>query len=352
MNVLLTCAGRRSHMVAIFKEALNGCGQVFACDSSPDAPALREADLGFVVPEVSDPGYLPALLEFCAAQQVGLLIPALEPELPLLAEQRAEFAAAGTRLLVSSPEIITTCYDKLETARFLTRHGLAVPRTFVSLAEARRALASGEVRFPLVVKPRWGVSSIGVDFPQDDEELELSFRLAHKRLARGLLAEISATDAERCVLIQEKLAGHEYGLDIVNDLEGRHIATFIKQKLRMRAGQTDRAVTVCDERLAELGRRIGQNLRHSGLLDCDVLVTAESCYAVDLNPRVGGGYPFSHLAGADFPAALIAWAQGEKASSSCFEIASGVTTSRGDTFTVIDPSLRANHEGSALALNR
>lgn len=336
MNVMLTCAGRRTQTVEMFRLAVAGRGRVLACDCSPDAPALRAADEAFVVPPVDDPRYLDALLALCDAHGVGLLVPAFEPELPLLAEHRARFAAIGTLALVSSPEVVATCYDKIESERFLAANGLAIPRTYASLGEARDALARGEISFPLVVKPRWGVGSIALAFPEDDDELELAYRLAHKQLGRSFLAAVSASDPARCVLVQENLAGDEYGLDIVNDLGGRHVATLVKRKLRMRSGQTDRATTVRDERLETLGARIGRRLRHVGILDCDAFVVGDECYAIDLNPRMGGGYPYSHLAGADVPAALVAWARGDVPPASCFRIASGVTVSRGDTFVVTE----------------
>src|SRR5207248_4061835 len=119
-----------------------------------------------------------------------------------------------------------------------------------------------------------------------------------------------------------------YGLDIVNDLNGRYVCTFAKRKLRMRAGQTDRAVTVKDERLEKLGQTIGENLGHVGILDCDLFVSEQGCRVIDLNPRIGGGYPFSHIAGANYPAALIAWMNGEQADPKFFQIQPHVTVSR------------------------
>ena len=336
MNVMLTCAGRRCHTISAFKSAMRDGGRVLACDSSPDAPALQEADRAFVVPRVEEDGYIEALLRICAEHQVGLLVPAFEIELPLLAAHRARFAAVGTLPLVSSKTVIDTCYDKLESARFLTGCGLPAPRTFDTLAAARDALARGDLTFPLVVKPRWGVSSIGTEFPEDEEELELAYRLVKKRLARTFLADISATDPEHCILIQEQLSGTEYGLDVVNDLAGRHVVTFAKRKLRMWAGQTDRAETVHDDSLAQLGRRIGENLGHIGVLDCDVFVTAGGCHVIDMNPRFGGGYPFSHVAGADLPAALMAWADGEAADPGWLTIEPDMMISRADTFVVME----------------
>ncbi|MGH9720955.1 MAG: FAD-dependent oxidoreductase [Bryobacteraceae bacterium] len=335
MNVLFTCAGRRSYSITIFKQAAHGNGQVFACDASAEAPALRHADKSFVVPCVDDAGYIDELLKICGEHRVGLLIPALEPELALLSAHRARFLAVGTMPLVSSPDIVATCYDKLATARFLESCGVAVPRTYLSLDAAREALARGEVTFPLVIKPRWGVSSIGTAFPEDDEELELSFKLARKQIMRTMLADISATDPDRCILIQEQMPGVEYGLDVINDLEGRYVCTFAKRKLRMWAGSTDRAVTVRDERLEQLGRVIGEHLRHVGILDCDVCVSEKGCCPVDLNPRLGGGYPFSHLAGANLPAALLAWAKRETTDPKWFQITPGIVGAKGDDYVVM-----------------
>ena len=175
MNVLLTCAGRRSFAIRAFKQALNNCGRVFACDASPDAPALQIADKGFVVPPADADNYLDVLLTICREQRVRLLIPAVEPELPLLAAHRARFLEIGTLPLVSSPEIVAICYDKLETATFLDRCGLAAPRTYVQLEAAREALSRGEITFPLVVKPRWGVSSIGLAIAEDRSGTRLRF---------------------------------------------------------------------------------------------------------------------------------------------------------------------------------
>ena len=343
MNVMLTCAGRRSYAIRAFKETLRG-GQVLACDFSAEAPALQEADRWFIVPRVDQSDYLEALFELCVEHAVRLLIPAMEPELPLLAAHRARFEAVGTIPLISSPEVVATCYDKLATDVFLRNAGLAALPSELSLAAARAAVNRGELHFPLVTKPRWGVSSMAVAFPEDDAELERDCVAAKKEVSESFLAKISATDPERSILIQQRVYGEEYGLDVVNDLDGRYVCTFARRKLRMRAGQTDRAVTVRDDRLERLGRTIGEKLRHRGPLDCDVILHGDVFYVIDLNPRLGSGYPFSHFAGANLPAALLAWANGETPDPRWFEFRPGVTVARSDHYVVVDRS-RATKPG-------
>jgi carbamoyl-phosphate synthase large subunit len=336
MNIMLTCAGRRNYLIQFFRTALQGHGQVIAVDASADAPALQEADQAFVVPPIDQPGYMASLLTLCHQHQVRLLIPAHDLELPLLAWQRAQFLEIGTIPVISSPDVIDTCFDKWATAQFLAQCDLAVPYTYLSLGAARQALERGEIIFPLVVKPRWGTTSIGIEYPEDDDELEMAYKLVKKRLARTFLAEISATDPERCILIQERLWGHEYGLDVVNDLNNRYVCTFARRKLRMRAGQTDRAITVQEDRIERLGALIGQKLSHTGTLDCDVFVTEHACYVLDMNPRFGTGYPFSHFAGANLPAALIAWANQEEPDPSWFKTQPNVLAAKCDMLIVMD----------------
>ena len=345
MNVLITCAGRRSYEIAAFRQAVGTGGLVLACDADPNAPAIWMADAAFMVPRIADPGYVDELLKLCAQHAIGLVVPSFEPELPVLAARRAEFAVLGTTLLVSTPEVIATCYDKMKTTAFLAECGIRSPRSYLSLEGARAALRGGELAYPVMVKPRFGVSSIGNHFADNEEELAFFFGQCRKQIAATFLAASSATDPDTAVLIQESIQGDEYGLDIVNDLVGDYACTFVKRKLRMRAGQTDRAVTVDEPRLEAVGALIATRLGHCGILDCDAFIDREGICVLDLNPRFGGGYPFSHLAGANVPAALIAWAGGTDVDPDWLRVTPNVTIARYDQFIVARvPSDSQEHE--------
>jgi hypothetical protein len=117
---------------------LNAKYGVFAAPT--DAPALQKADKAFIVPRVDQQDYIDTLSAICDDHQIGLLVPALEPELLLLTMNRARFFAIGTIPLVSSPEITATCCDKLATSNFLSKCGLLAPQTWIGSS------ASGEGR--------------------------------------------------------------------------------------------------------------------------------------------------------------------------------------------------------------
>lgn len=335
MNAMLTCAGRRNYLVKFFQDALKGSGRVFAADASADAPALCEADKGLVVPPLNYPNYIETLLGLCREYRIGIVIPLNDLELGSLAQYRDRFLQSGTVPVVSSSNIVARCLDKWSTNEFLHNCGLESPTTFLSLESARDALRRGDLRFPLVVKPRWGTASIGNEYSEDDEELELNYGLAKKRLMRSFLWQFNSADPDRCILIQEKVVGQEYGFEVVNDLDGRYVCTFVKQKLAMRAGETDRAITVSSRSLEAVGALIGRKLGHIGVLDCDVIVRDGRCYVIDMNPRFGGGYPFSHAAGANLPAALIAWATGKTLDPAWLKVKPGVLSSKYDRLVVV-----------------
>lgn len=328
MNILLSCSGSRNYLIDYFKTALGNSGQVFVCDSSPDAVSLQEADCAFILPRSSHPEYFDQLLAVCQQNQIGLLISLNDLELPLLTLQRDRFLEIGTIPVISSPTAIDICFDKWKTYQFLKQNNIPAPKTYRSLADALEAIAIGELKFPLVVKPRWGTASIGIEFPQDSEELELAYRLVKKRLTRTILATASSIDPDRSVLIQEQIVGEEYGLDIINNLDARYVTTFAKRKLSMRGGETDRAMTLNNPQLTAIGEKVGRHLKHIGNLDCDVLWGNHGYYVLELNPRFGGGYPFSHVAGANLPAALIAWASGTPTDPDWLKIEPNVMSSK------------------------
>ncbi len=348
MNILFTCAGRRNYLLHYFRAALDGTGRVLAADASPASPALQEADGAFRLPPVDDPSYLSCLLELCQREQVAAVISLNDLELPLLADARQEFLEAGIRVVVSSPDVVEICFDKWKSMRFFSELGISCPRSWLTLESARGAIAAGELTFPVVVKPRWGSASIGIEYPRDIRELELVWELAHHKLKRTILAAVSDADARHSVMIQQYLPGVEYGLDVINDLQGSYRTTVVKQKLAMRAGETDRARVVEHPRLMAEGRRLAERLRHVANLDCDFFEHDGKLYGLEMNPRFGGGYPFSHIAGLDLPRAIVGWLRGDPVPDALFAVRYGVQGAKCDRLVTVEqksaPGRRSRHE--------
>lgn len=318
MNILFTCAGRRTYLLKYFKENMADGDTVIATDMQLTAPALQVADIKIQVPAVYDPSYIDKTLAICKDYSVEALVSLNDLELPILADQKSRFEAVGVKVIVSDPQVIDIAFDKFKTAQWVESLGLNAPKSYVKLADAKNALAASEIHFPLFLKPRWGSGSIGLETVDDMEELEAVYALLLRKVKKSILATASVGD--EYIMIQEKLTGNEYGLDVINDLDGNFLAVSVKQKLAMRAGETDKAVTVDLPVVREMGETIGRNLKHIGNLDVDIMQRSNGDYCVlELNPRFGGGFPFSYEAGVNLPKAIMMWLRGEKVDSSILQ---------------------------------
>ena len=311
MNILFSCAGRRTYLLKYFKENLSVGDKIVATDMQLSAPALQAADVKIQVPAVYDPEYVNITLNICKEQKIDALFSLNDLELPILAENKAKFADLGVKVVVSDPHVIDIAFDKYKTAQWVESLGLTAPKTYVRLDDCKKALAAGDIAFPLFMKPRWGSGSIGLESIADMEELDIYYNLLMKKIKKTILATASVGD--EYIMIQEKLTGNEFGLDIMNDLNGRNVGVSVKRKLAMRAGETDKAITVDLPEVREMGRKIGESLGHIGNLDVDIMQRADGAYCVlELNPRFGGGFPFSYEAGVNLPKALIQMIKGEE----------------------------------------
>lgn len=304
MNILLTSAGRRTYLVEYFKEAIKGKGTVYA-SNSVFSPALNTADDFVITPLIYEKNYIPFLLNFVKEKNISVIISLFDIDLPVLAKAKDLFKENGVTVIVSDYEVTQICNDKWNSYNFLIENGFNTPKTYIVFEEAQNDLKKEILDFPLIIKPRWGMGSIGIYKTENQLELEVFYKKVKKEIEESYLQFESKAQIDRAILIQECINGQEYGLDIFNDLDGKYLKTFVKKKTAMRSGETDSSVTEDYQELQELGKRLSEKLKHIGNLDTDWFITEDKTYILEMNCRFGGGYPFTHLAGANLPKVLM-----------------------------------------------
>jgi hypothetical protein len=303
-------------MVRYFQEALAGEGRVFA-GNSVFTPALMQAHDYVITPRIHDENYIGFLLDFCERNKIDAVIPLFDVDLPVLSENRARFDESGIKVVVSDTSVLEICNDKWETARFCRENNINHPRTYISRPELFLDISAGKTVFPLVLKPRWGMGSLGVVTADTPDELHVLYCKLERDIFSTYLKYESGKDPGACIVIQEKVAGQEYGLDILNDLSGNYVTTVAKRKIAMRSGETDVAQIVGHEPFLETARTVSEKLRHIGNLDVDCFLSGRGELTVlEMNARFGGQYPFSHMAGVDFPKQIVKWLSGCKTDGS------------------------------------
>lgn len=320
VKILLTSAGRRGYLVKYFKDALGGNGEVHVANSSKLCPAFIYADYTVITPLIYDKKYIIFLKEYCLEKKINAIISLFDIDLLVLAEHKQEFANIGVTIVVSSMEVIETCNDKWNTYTFLKKAGFNTPKTYLNLDDALRNIEQKKIQYPLILKPRWGMGSIAIYTADNEEELKIFFEKINNQVKESYLEYESIRTPQNNALIQEQLSGQEYGIDVINDLSGNYQATIVKKKYAMRAGETDCAMTVQEAELERCGENLSRALGHIGNLDVDIFYDGSKPFVLEMNARFGGGYPFSHIAGADLPRAIVAWLNNKECKKEWLEV--------------------------------
>lgn len=307
MNILLTSVGRRSYMVEYFKEALIGEGEVHVMNSSKLSPAFCVADKATVSPLIYDEDYIPFLLKYCTENQIKAVISLFDIDLPILSKNKNKFDKIGTKVIVADYDFVEICNDKWKTYDFLISNGFLAPKTYLKVEDVLKDMNQGILNYPLMVKPRWGMGSIAVYEADNESELKIFYDKVKRNIQKSYLKYESLKNIEESVIIQEKLEGQEYGMDVMNDLNGNFVSTSVKIKYAMRSGETDCAITTENNDIADLGRRLSGLSKHPANLDVDIFLVDETPYVLEMNARFGGGYPFSHIAGVNLPESIVKW---------------------------------------------
>lgn len=280
MNILILSAGTRNKIVQYFVKTLNGTGKIIAADMSNLAPAIYEADKYYIVPRMTAPEYLDVVLDICMKEEITGVLSLIDPELSLLAENREKFEAVGTTVIGSSYELCEMSLDKFQMYNWLETHGYKCAKSYIDKGAFFSDIEAGLITYPVFVKPARGSASISISKVYDWETVELLF------------------DHEEGLMIQEFLDGQEIGADVYIDMVSHEVVSiFTKKKLKMRAGETDKAVSFKDEKLFALIERFVKDAGYSGQIDIDIFDVKGEYYISEVNPRFGGGYPHAYESG-------------------------------------------------------
>lgn len=304
VTIVISSAGRRLYLIDWFRAAFDTLGlkgRIIVAENDASSAAASYGDETRLLPRYTDPDYGDELLRLVDEVEPRLFLSANDYELMQL-HVNTGIAGSLRDRGVFVPGVSAAwqigCADKLRMARMLEDVEVLTPRT-VKGSELDELLASARERDEFVVKHRFGSRSSGLAVVSAD-----GVRAAVANSAKSVPPRTERTDPRDDVIVQPRMPGSEYGVDIVSSLldEGSLSGVFARRKLRMRAGETDKAVTVDPGPFREASGKIAQAAGVSGLIDVDMFLDDTGrASVIDINPRFGGGYPFVHLAGADVP---------------------------------------------------
>jgi carbamoyl-phosphate synthase large subunit len=320
-------AGSRNHLIRCFLKSWAEQGEIIVSDSYPLAPSLYEDCRSFIIPFYKHKNYTEAILDLCEKQKVTGVLSLIDPDLSILSELKTEFASAGILAFISEEWIVKATFDKWEMFKVFEANHIPTVKSWADLSEFLNDVKNGKAGYPIMVKPREGSGSRGLHYIESEETL------------------ISVwNNAIEPMLIQRWIEGRELGADLYFDIySGELIEFFIKEKLKMRAGETDKSVSLRDEKAENLLKRLSRNLALYGPIDVDLFITAHDDYLIsEINPRFGGGYPHAYACEADYPGLILQNMQGKHLTEQKIKWQSGHYMMKFFDMVFIDDKTRRN----------
>lgn len=279
-NILVLSAGRRVELLTSFQQFSSELGansKVFATDMFPElSPACQVADSAFAVPRVTDDSYLGVILDICAKHNVGLVIPTIDTELLLLAENRYRFDEIDASVLISDVSLIQTCRDKRLTGKWFDSLQIDTPQI----------LDKQNLIFPCFCKPYDGSCSKGAIALNTADDL-----------TPELLNDLKSMFME---LVPKTFS--EYTIDGYYTNTGKLKCLVPRKRLEVRAGEVSKGVTRKNFVYDYLLERVSVLDGARGCITFQLFVNEEtqSIKGLEVNPRFGGGFPLADAAGAHF----------------------------------------------------
>lgn len=288
MNILITSAGSRNKIVQYFKREIKENGKVIATDMSNLAPAIYDADKFYLVPRIDHKDYIETLLDICKKEKIDCIFALIDPELSLIAKNKNKFLEIGATPLISNYNAVELAFNKYEMYKYLTKKNVKTPKTYIDKKEFYNDLDNSKIKFPVFVKPVTGSASINISKVNSQEEIELLFSLYDD------------------LIIQEYMDGQEIGADVyIDPISKKVVSIFTKEKIKMRAGETDKSRSFKDEKLFNLITTTVEEIGYEYMIDMDIFKINNEYYISEINPRFGGGYPHAYESGVKFPELII-----------------------------------------------
>lgn len=287
MNILITSAGRRVSLIRAFQKELRKIdpnGKVLASDANPIlSAACQVADKNFKVPRIKEENYIETLLQKCIQEEVNLIIPTIDTELLLLSENVELFQENKIKVLISSLHFVEKCRNKRVIHDFFKSKKIRVAKEY----------DKNDFVIPMFIKPYDGSRSVDTYLIKSKEDLQ-EYHFENEKLMFLEYLDHETHDEFTCDLYYDKN----------NELK----CIVPRKRIEVRDGEVNKGLTQRIYLINYLKERLKYIDGAVGCLTAQFFVNRideTEIYGIEINPRFGGGYPLSYLAGANFPKWII-----------------------------------------------
>jgi carbamoyl-phosphate synthase large subunit len=276
-----------------------GCGQsilkglelssfplrIIAVDGSSLAAGLYRGDSAYLVPKYSEAGYIKRIIEISKKEKVLFIFVGTDVELAILSKNSKKIQKeSGATVVVSNLRAIEIADDKWKTVQFLKKNGFPYAKSGLA-KDLPSFIKAG--KYPLIVKPRVGARSIGVQVVHTKEELTD----AVARTPGAIIQEYLSTENDEYTCGAFFYKGKNYGV-----MPGQRW---------LRNGDTYKANFKHDKELETFLAKVGEKLNIFGPCNFQLRKTKRGPVIFEINCRFSGTTGAASFLGFNVQNALI-----------------------------------------------
>lgn len=248
------------------------------------------ADRTYTLPRILEPNYIDAIIDACNQENISLVVPTIDTDLLLLAENKSFIEEkTNAKVLISDFQVIEICRDKINTQKYLEENGFGIPKMYTD-----EEIRNGDIKFPLFIKPKSGSSSINTFKVKNNSELNIY------------------KDIVNDPIVQDFMEGEEFTVDVFLDFDSNIISIVPRLRVATRSGEISKGKIIRDREIIDNVTKLMNVLRPIGHITVQLMKTEKGIGYIEINPRFGGGAPMSIMSGADSPENLFRLLLGEK----------------------------------------
>lgn len=275
-NVLVTSISKKIPLLKAVRQAarqLHSSIRLFGGDANEKAFGRYFVDEFWLMPSTRDES-LPAIIDYCEANDIRYIIPTRDGELLFWSRNKAVLRQLGISVMVSDEEAVTACLDKLQFSQQGEAAGWPVIPAYATLSE------SADNQF--VVKERWGAGSQNIGLNLDREQAQ-----AHAtRLGEPIF--------------QPYVSGNEISVDAYITDQKQVKGLIMRRRDVVQNGESQVTTTFSDETLETQLRTVLAQMHLYGHIVLQAFVGSNGQISlIECNSRFGGASSLAIAAGLD-----------------------------------------------------
>lgn len=276
---------------------------VIAAQADPVAKRCRSKEKYIEIRiDESETQVVIALTAIVRSERIDVIIPLEDVYAGILSKHKNEIeTTTGKKCAVPDWESFLLASNKNSLLAICKEIGVGHPKT-ESINDNYDYLASC-VGFPSLIKPNHSEGSKGIVLVNNIDELKV--------IAPEIIAQYGD-----CSLQEYVSNDHYYNLMVYRTASGEYSNYAVLKILRfypVKGGSSCIAITVEDETMLEICKRVLDKLEWVGMADFDILEKGKGEYKIiEINPRVPASLRGAEISGVNFPEIIVSDVLGEE----------------------------------------